>query len=91
MSSDTDDSPFYIPTRSPPRPPNPPPTPVSTVVSPPLPAIHIHLAAPQEPAGVPVSARPWYFTGSGLLWLLFSFAIMAGAGYLAYQYLQGWL
>ncbi len=94
MSSDTDDSPYYIPTRTPPiRPPSPlpPPSPVVTATSSAVPAIHIHLSAPTESS--PVAPRPWYFTGSGVLWLLFAGAVLAGAGYLALQFLaaKGWL
>lgn len=93
MSSATDDCPYYIPTRPEPRPPPtaPPPNPLPPPPAASLPAIHIHLAPHAESS--PVSPRPWYFTGSGLLWLLFAFAIVAGGAYVAIQYLNaaGWL
>lgn len=93
MSSATDDGPYYIPTRplrTPPPAPMAPPAPPPAAQAP-LPAIHIHLAAPQEAS--PVSPRPWYFTGTGLLWLLFAIAVLGGGAYVAIQYLTaaGWL
>ena len=57
-----------------------------------MPAIHIHLASPAQESA-PVTARPWYFTGGGFLWLLVALAILGGAGWLAWHWLlaQGWL